>query len=69
MNDRDQAKDLFFKGLEGLGNRDFSYAEEMFLETLNLAPKSVPTLNNLAIAQYEQGKTNDAALTAQKVRI
>jgi protein O-GlcNAc transferase len=67
MNDRDQAKDLFFKGLEGLGNRDFSYAEEMFLETLNLVPKSVPTLNNLAIAQYEQGKTNDAAMTAQKV--
>jgi protein O-GlcNAc transferase len=67
MNDRDQAKDLFFKGLEGLGNRDFSYAEEMFLETLNLAPKSVPTLNNLAIAQYEQGKTNDASLTARKV--
>jgi predicted O-linked N-acetylglucosamine transferase (SPINDLY family) len=67
MNDRERAKDLFFKGLECLGNEDFSYAEQMFLETLNLAPKSVPTLNNLAIAQYEQGKTNDAALTAKKV--
>jgi predicted O-linked N-acetylglucosamine transferase (SPINDLY family) len=50
-----------------LEKRDFSYAEQIFVETLNLAPRSVPTLNNLAIAQYEQGKTDHAALTAQKV--
>ena len=67
MNDTHRAKDLFLKGIERLENRDFSYAEQIFLETLNLVPRSVPTLNNLAIAQYEQGKTNDAALTAQKV--
>jgi protein O-GlcNAc transferase len=67
MNDKDRAHDLFFKGLEYLENRDFAYAEQMFLETLNFAPKSIPTLNNLAIAQYEQGKTNVAAMTAQNV--
>src|SRR5262245_34316206 len=67
MNDRDRARDLFFKGLEHLENRDFSDAEQIFFETLGFAPHSVPVLNNLAIAQYQQGKTNDAARTAQKV--
>ena len=67
MNDKDRAKDLFIKALKCLEKRDFSYAEQIFVETLNLAPRSVPTLNNLAIAQYEQGKTDHAALTAQKV--
>jgi len=67
MNDRDRAKDLFFKGLECLENREFFGAEQFFLETLKLAPQSVPTLNNLALAQYAQGKTNDAALSAHKV--
>jgi len=67
MNDKDRARDLFIKALKCLEKRDFSYAEQIFIETLNLAPRSVPTLNNLAIAQYEQGKTDHAALTAQKV--
>jgi predicted O-linked N-acetylglucosamine transferase (SPINDLY family) len=67
MNDKDRARDLFIKALKCLEKRDFSYAEQIFVETLNLAPRSVPTLNNLAIAQYEQGKTDHAALTAQKV--
>jgi len=67
MNDKDRARDLFIKALKCLEKRYFSYAEQIFIETLNLAPRSVPTLNNLAIAQYEQGKTDHAALTAQKV--
>jgi predicted O-linked N-acetylglucosamine transferase (SPINDLY family) len=67
MDDRDRAKDLFFKGVACLECRDFYSAEQIFVETLKLAPRSVPTFNNLAIAQFEQGKTNDAALTVQKV--
>ena len=67
MTDKDSAKDLFFKGVACLERGDFYSAEGIFVETLKLAPRSVPTFNNLAIAQYEQGKTNDAALTAQKV--
>lgn len=67
MSDQDRARDLFFKGLACLENTDFRSAETVFLETLKLAPRSVPTLNNLAIAQYEQGKVADAALTATKV--
>jgi tetratricopeptide (TPR) repeat protein len=67
MNDNDRAKDLFLKGVARLDCRDFYNAEQIFVETLKLAPRSVPTFNNLAIAQYEQGKMEDATLTAQKV--
>ena len=58
---------FFFGGLACLEKRDFQNAERAFLETLKLAPRSVPTLNNLAIAQYEQGRVADAALTATQV--
>ena len=67
MSDQDRARDLFFGGLACLEKRDFKNAERAFLETLKLAPRSVPTLNNLAIAQYEQGSVADAALTATRV--
>src|SRR5215475_9552329 len=67
MNDNERARELFFKGLACLEKRDFYSSEQLFYETLKFAPHSVPTLNNLAIAQYEQGKISDAALTAQKV--
>jgi predicted O-linked N-acetylglucosamine transferase (SPINDLY family) len=67
MTDQDRARELFFAGLACLEKRDFCNAETAFLETLNLAPRSVPTLNNLAIAQYEQGRVADAATTASRV--
>jgi len=67
MNDNERARELFFKGLGSLEKRDFYNSEQLFYETLKFAPRSVPTLNNLAIAQYEQGKIGDATLTAQKV--
>jgi len=63
MTDQDRARELFFGGLACLEKRDFRNAETAFLETLKLAPRSVPTLNNLAIAQYEQGRVADAAAT------
>jgi protein O-GlcNAc transferase len=67
MNDNERARELFFKGLACLEKRDFYNSEQLFYETLKFSPRNVPTLNNLAIAQYEQGKISDAALTAQKV--
>ena len=67
MTDQDRARELFFGGLACLEKRDFRNAETAFLETLKLAPRSVPTLNNLAIAQYEQGRVADAAATATRV--
>src|SRR5215510_1178393 len=60
MSDQDQARDLFFRGLACLENRELKNAELVFAETLKLAPRSVPTLNNLAIAQYEQRKIAEA---------
>src|ERR1700738_5127575 len=67
MDRKEQAKDLFFKGLACVDSGEFENAERLFFETLNLASRSVPTLNNLAIAQYKQNKIGDAAITAQKV--
>ncbi|HXX07125.1 MAG TPA: tetratricopeptide repeat protein [Pseudolabrys sp.] len=67
MSDKDRTRDLFLKGVAFLENRDFYNSEQLFFETLKLAPRSVPTLNNLAISQYEQGKKSDALLTAQRI--
>lgn len=59
------ARGLFFKALDCLDAKDFQRAESLFLETLRLTPGSVPTLNNLAVAQYEQ-KRQCAELWASK---
>jgi protein O-GlcNAc transferase len=67
MNNIEIARVAFFKGLDCLEKQDFANAENCFLDTLKLAPRSIPALNNLAIAQYEQKKIGEAALTAQKV--
>jgi protein O-GlcNAc transferase len=61
------ARGLFFKALDCLDAKDFQRAESLFLETLRLTPGSVPTLNNLAVAQYEQKRLVEAAETAQRV--
>ncbi len=66
MSDLDQAKASFFEGLAYLEKRDFASAESLFLETLTNAPNSVPTLNNLAIAQHAQSKFREAELSATK---
>ena len=66
MNDLDTAKRVFFEGLAYLENENFSAAESSFIETLKLAPRSIPTLNNLAIAQYKQNKIDDAAVASKK---
>jgi predicted O-linked N-acetylglucosamine transferase (SPINDLY family) len=66
MNNIETAKAAFFKGLAYLGKQDFANAENFFIDTLELAPRSIPALNNLAIAQYEQKTISEAALTAQR---
>jgi predicted O-linked N-acetylglucosamine transferase (SPINDLY family) len=66
MTDVETAKKLFFEGLGYLDARKFENAESRFIETLKLTPRSVPTLNNLAIAQYRQNKLDDAALTSKR---
>ena len=66
MNDLDHAKRFFVEGLAYLETQDFGAAESRFFETLKLAPRSVPTLNNLAIAQQRQNKIDDAILATKK---
>jgi tetratricopeptide (TPR) repeat protein len=66
MSDIDNAKRFFFEGLSYLDNRKFAAAESSFVKTLDLSPRSVPTLNNLAIAQYKQNKISQAAFTSKR---
>ena len=66
MNNIEKAKATFFKGLACLEKQDFANAESFFIDTLELAPRSIPALNNLAIAQYEQKKIIEASITAEK---
>src|SRR3984957_16813784 len=61
------AEELFFKGLDCLDSNDFANAEAYFVKTLELARGRVSALNNLAVAQYRQGKIGEAALTAREV--
>jgi protein O-GlcNAc transferase len=66
MTDLDIAKKLFFEGLSHLDNQNFLKAESTFFDTLKFAPRSVPTLNNLAIALHKQNKIDEAADTSRK---
>ena len=66
MNDIEQAKRLFFEGLEYLESNNFEMGESRFIDTLKLTPESIPTLNNLAIAQFKQKKFNEAATTSTR---
>jgi protein O-GlcNAc transferase len=63
-NNIEAAKASFFKGLDCLEKQDFANAESLFINTLELAPRSIPALNNLAIALYEQKKIIEASITA-----
>jgi protein O-GlcNAc transferase len=66
MNDVERAKVTFFKGIDFLDRQDFPNAEKLFVDTLGITPRSIPTLNNLAIAQYQQNKIRDASQTAKR---
>jgi protein O-GlcNAc transferase len=66
-NSIETARASFFKGLDCLDKKDFANAENLFIDTLELAPRSIPALNNLANAQYEQKKIIEASITARKI--
>ena len=66
MNNIETAKAAFFKGLACLEKKDFANAENLFIDTLEFAPRSIPALNNLAIAQYEQKKISEASFSCTK---
>jgi len=67
MNNSETAKHFFRLGLECLEKGDFANAEKFFTDTLELVPRSIPTLNNLAISQYEQNKIIAASAAAEMV--
>ena len=66
MSTNPTAEELFFKGLDCLDGNDFANAETYFVKTLELAKGRISALNNLAVAQYRQGKFSEAALTASE---
>jgi protein O-GlcNAc transferase len=66
MNNIDTARAKFLEGVACLEKQGFASAEKLFIDTLKLAPRSIPTLINLAIAQHEQKKVIDAEETAKK---
>src|SRR5262245_39101000 len=66
-NNIEAAKALFLKGLDCLEKQDFANAENLFIDTLELAPRSIPALNNLAIALYEQKKIIEASIAAKTI--
>jgi predicted TPR repeat methyltransferase len=67
MTDLNKAKQSFLQGLGCLESSNFWNAEKHFVEALLLAPRSLPTLANLALAQYQQGKYVEAEKTANKI--
>jgi protein O-GlcNAc transferase len=67
MNNDETARELFLKGLDCLDGNDFAKAETFFARTLELAGGRISALNNLAVAQYRQGKLDEAALTAREI--
>jgi tetratricopeptide (TPR) repeat protein len=67
MNAEGLIRELFAKALDRLDRQDWAAAETLLIEILRAKPTSIPTLNNLAIAQYEQNKIDEAAITSQKV--
>jgi protein O-GlcNAc transferase len=66
MNNIETARAKFLKGVACLEQQSFASAEKLFIDTLQWAPRSIPTLINLAIVQHEQNKIADAEETAKK---
>jgi len=66
MNSYEAARQAFLKGVECLEKQEFTNAERLFTETLKHAPRSIPTLINLAIVQCRQERFDEADETARK---
>jgi protein O-GlcNAc transferase len=63
MTSGDQAKAMFFEALACLDDKNFAAAEILFANTLKLVPGHISSLNNLAVAQFEQRKFAEASAT------
>ncbi len=65
MDANDAAKALFSAGVKLLESNDFEGAETLFCRTLELAPRSIPTIINLAVARFQQNKFVQSRNSAQ----
>ena len=66
MNDVEQAKRLFFTGVDLLDARDYQNAEQSFREATQLVPDNPSILINLALALSEQDKPSEACKFAEQ---
>jgi len=66
MHSYEAARQAFLKGVECLEKQEFTNAEQLFTETLKYAPRSIPTLINLATVQCRQARFEEANETAQR---
>ena len=66
MNQEDQAKALFFAGLDCSDAGDFAGAERHFREALALVPERASVLGNLAAVVLKQGRPDEALALAAR---
>jgi protein O-GlcNAc transferase len=66
MNSYEAARQAFLKGIDCLEKQEFTNAEKFFTETLKHAPRSIPTLINLAIVQCQEQRFDEASQTARR---
>lgn len=66
MNDVEQAKRLFFTGVDLLDARNYQNAEQSFREAMQLVPDNPSILINLAMALSEQDKPSEARKFLEK---
>ena len=70
MNSEEQAKALFFEGLDLLAHEDYAGAERKLREARGLVPQRVSVLTNLSAALLRQDKLAEAkALAEQSVAL
>ena len=66
MNQEDQAKALFFAGLDCSDAGDFAGAEKHFREALALVPERASILGNLAAVVLKQGRPDEARTLSER---
>ena len=66
MDDFEEARRYFLKGLEYQQMKSLAEAESMYVRSLELLPDRPSTLLNLSLVQFEQGKIQQARKTAER---
>ena len=67
MQDFEEAKQLFLKGLKFQQMKSLAEAESMYVRSLEFLPDRPSTLLNLSLVQFEQGKLQEAKKAAERI--